>query len=840
MGPELDAFWSIPPPELLEKLASAASGLTRDEAQARLRTFGLNLLKPRKRLTTITLLLSQYKSPIILILIFAAILSFFLGDRPDATIILAIVLISGLLSFWQEKGATQAVARLLAMVQIKTTVRRDGNEEQIPVEEVVPGDIVILKAGDVIPGDALILASKDLFVDEAALTGETFPVEKADGVLPGDTPLAQRLNSLFMGTHVVSGTATALVVFTGPRTLFGKIADTLRLRAPETDFERGVRRFGYFLMEVTLLLVVAIFAVNVYLERPVMDSFLFALALAVGLTPQLLPAIISINLALGAKRMAAEQVVVKRLAAIENFGSMNVFCTDKTGTLTEGLVQVHSAQSLEGEPSDRVLFLAYLNAFFETGFASPVDEALRRHCSPDVSGWAKVDEVPYDFVRKRLSLLLAKNGQHLMVTKGALANILEVCTRAERSPGELAPLETVRDQIQERFQALSQQGFRILGVASKEMTGAGTITKSSEADMVFLGYLVLYDPPKSDVAASIKELQQLGVTLKVITGDNHMVAASVAAQVGLSTSRVVTGAELRRMSDEALLAKVTKAQIFAEVEPNQKERIILALRKTGRVVGYMGDGINDASALHAADVGLSVDSGVDVAKEAADIVLLEKDLGVLARGVMEGRKTFANTLKYVFMATSANFGNMFSMAGASLFLPFLPLLPTQILLTNMLTDFPEMTIATDRVDQELVERPHRWNIQFIRKFMLVFGLLSSVFDYLTFGALLFILKATPELFRTGWFLESVLSAAAIVLVIRSRRPFFLSPPGRYLLGATLVTMAVTLVLPFTPLAGPFNFQPLPWQFLVLVGGILVIYMSAAEVAKRVFYRRVKF
>jgi Mg2+-importing ATPase len=704
---------------------------------------------------------------------------------------------------------------------------------------VVPGDVVLLNAGDVIPGDALILTSKDLFVDEAALTGETFPVEKVEGAVAAEAQLAQRKNSLFMGTHVVSGSAEAVVVFTGAGTVFGQIADTLRLKAPETEFERGVRRFGYFLMEVTLLLVVGIFAINVYLKRPVMESFLFAMALAVGLTPQLLPAIISINLARGAKRMARDKVIVKRLAAIENFGSMDVFCSDKTGTITQGVVNVHSAQNLAGDHSDRVLFFAYMNARFETGFANPVDEALRKYCCPDVSGWEKLDEVPYDFVRKRLGLLMAKDGKHLMITKGALANVLEACTRAEEPAGGLVPLETVRAQLEERFQELSQQGYRTLGVAYKDIEGP-TIAKTSETDMVFLGFLVLYDPPKTDAAQSIQELKSLGVSFKVITGDNHLVAANVAAQVGLDNLRVITGADLRAMSDEALLHGVGNAQVFAEVEPNQKERIILALRKTGRVVGYMGDGINDASALHAADVGLSVDTAVDVAKEAADIVLLEKDLGVLVRGVQEGRVTFANTLKYVFMATSANFGNMFSMAGASLFLPFLPLLPTQILLTNLLTDFPEMTIATDRVDQEFVDRPHRWSIQFIRKFMLVFGLLSSVFDYLTFGVLLYLLKATPELFRTGWFVESVLSAAAIVLVIRTRRHFFLSPPGRYLLGATLLTMAVTLLLPYSPLAGIFNFQALPVKFLLMVGAILVIYMTSAELAKRFFYRWVKF
>ena len=836
----LEGFWSLSAETLLEKLGTRPqTGLSEAEARERLKRYGPNLLKPRKQLKTVGLLLSQFKSPIILILIFAAILSFFLRDPTNATIILVIVLISGLLAFWQEKGAAHAMEKLLALVQIKVAVRRDGEAEEIPVEEVVPGDILLLNAGDVIAGDALLLESKDLFVDEAALTGETFPAEKSEGVVPLEASLSQRKNSLFMGTHVVSGTAAALVVLTGRNTVFGEVAERLRLKAPETEFERGIRRFGYFLMEVTLLLVVAIFAINVYLARPVMDSFLFALALAVGLTPQLLPAIISINLATGAKRMAKEKVIVKRLAAIENFGSMDVFCSDKTGTLTQGEVQIHSALTLGGAASDKVLFYAYLNALHETGFANPVDEAIRRHCCPDVSGYLKLDEVPYDFVRKRLSILVAKDGASLMVTKGALRSVLEVCRAVETAPGEVVPLSTVQDQIQSQYQGLSQKGLRTLGVAYRSLGAAQSIDKTSETDMTFLGFLVLYDPPKPGIAATIARMRKLGVTLKIITGDNRLVAASIAAQVGMAKPRVLAGPELARMSDEALLHKVGKTQVFAEVEPNQKERIILALRKAGHVAGYMGDGINDASALHAADVSLSVDSAVDVAKEAADIVLLEKDLGVLIQGVQEGRKTFANTLKYVFMATSANFGNMFSMAGASLFLPFLPLLPKQILLTNLLTDFPEMTIATDEVDPELVDRPHRWNIGFIRKFMLVFGILSSVFDYLTFGALVIILKATPELFRTGWFLESVLSATAIVLVIRSRRPFFRSRPGSYLAAASCMIFGVTLVFPFSPLAGLFNFQPLPPEFLLLVGVILLLYMGAAELAKRVFYAKVK-
>ncbi len=832
-------FWSLAASDLLAQLGTTLQGLDAAEARRRLRQAGADGLKARPRLETLTLLLSQYKSPIILILLFAAGLSFFLRDNTDGLIIMSIVIVSGLLGFWQEKGATEAVKRLLALVQIKATVRREGESREIPVEEIVPGDIVLLHAGDIIPGDCLLLDSKDLYVDEAALTGETFPVEKTPGVLPPETPLARRTNALFMGTHVVSGAATALTALTGAATEFGQVSSRLRLKAPETEFERGVKRFGYFLMEVTLMLVIAIFAINVYLARPVLDSFLFSLALAVGLTPQLLPAIISINLSMGAKRMAREKVIVKRLAAIENFGAMNVLCADKTGTLTEGVVKLHSALDPEGGESEKVLFYAYLNAFFETGFANPIDQAVRNHCSPDVSAFRKVDEVPYDFIRKRLSILVAQEDACLMITKGALPNVLAVCDKVETARGEAADLAAFMEVIQRNFAAFSAQGLRTLGVAYRRMESCSAITKDQETGLTFLGFLLVYDPPKPGILEHIKELKRLGVSLKIITGDNALVAASLAHRVGLAHPRLVTGPELRLMSDAAMIKKVHDAQVFAEVEPNQKERIILALRKTGNVVGFMGDGINDASALHAADVSISVDSAVDVAKEAADIVLLEKDLGVLAQGVREGRMTFANTLKYVFMATSANFGNMFSMAGASLFLPFLPLLPKQILLTNLLTDFPEMTIATDRVDAELIDQPRRWDIKFIRRFMITFGLVSSIFDYLTFGALFFILHANVEQFRTGWFQESVISAAIIVLVIRTRKPMFKSLPGKYLLGATLLVVAATLVFPYTPLAGPFGFQPLPLEFLLLLALILLLYISAAEVAKIIFYRKAR-
>ena len=837
---ELDAFWSTAPADLLTKLKTTALGLTEAEAQSRLAS-GTGMVKPHPLWKMVVLLLTQFKSPIILILIFAALLSVFLKDTVDASIILAIVLVSGLLGFWQERGAAGAVEKLLVVVQIKATCLRGGKPVDVRTNEVVPGDIVVLHAGDIIPADCLILESKDLFVNEATLTGETFPAEKAAAVLPPDTPLAKRTNSLFLGTSVASGTAQAVAVLTGKSTEFGKVSQTLTRRPPETEFERGIREFGYLLMQVTLLLVLGIFAANVYFHRAVLESLLFSLALAVGLTPQLLPAIISINLAHGAKRMAEQKVIVKRLAAIENFGSMDVLCTDKTGTLTEGVVHLHAAVDPCGDSSESVLRLAGLNAHFQSGYTNPIDEAIVSFKALDVSGDTKLDEEPYDFVRKRLSILVQSGGRNLMITKGALSNVLEVCLTADMimadtTLGQAAPLEPLRAQIQAQYAAFSSQGYRTLGIAYRDLGTGVKIGKADESGMTFAGFVTLFDPLQADVVQSLQALKDLGVSLKLITGDNALVAATVSRQAGMIDPQIITGSDLRSMSQEALTKRAPAVNVFAEVEPNQKERIILALKKAGHVVGYMGDGINDASALHAADVGISVANAVDVAKEAADIVLLEKDLNVLAAGVREGRITFANTIKYVFMATSANFGNMFSMAGASLFLPFLPLLPKQILFTNLLTDFPEMTIATDSVDPEQVARPRRWDMKFIRRFMVVFGLANSACDYLTFGVLLWLLHATTTQFRTGWFVENVVTASLIVLVIRTRKRFYQSRPSRPLLLATFAVAALTLILPYTPLAHLFGFVPLPWVFLPVLAGIMIFYVLVAETAKTFFYR----
>lgn len=838
MSSDLSAFWSIPSEELLRSLDTNEMGLDENAAQERLKHYGANLIKPRKKSYSIILLLSQFKSPIILLLVSAAVLSYYLHQMTDASIILVIVFISGILGFWQERRAADAVARLLAMIQTKASVIRGGVQKDIQVEYIVPGDIIILSAGDVVPGDCRILQSKDLFVNESSLTGETYPAEKIPRTLDRDTPLGRRTNCLFMGTNVVSGSAKALVVHTGRDTEFGRVSQRLKVQEPETEFEQGVKHFGYMLLEITMVLVVAIFAINVYLDRPIVDSFLFSLALAVGLTPQLLPAIISINLAHGARQMASRKVIVKRLDSIENFGSMNILCTDKTGTLTEGTVRLNSVLDLDGNESEEVLLLAYVNSFFETGFRNPIDQAILNYRKLDLTGFKKLDEVPYDFIRKRISILASSGGERAIVTKGATVNILEVCTTAKIGM-DVVDIASVKEQVYSRFQELSGKGFRVLAL-SKKKVDTDVLLARDEAEMTLMGFMVFFDPLKEGIDKTICDMRQLGIGLKVITGDNRLVAANISKQVGLFEGKILSGREISRESDEALQKLVLEVDVFAEVEPNQKERLILALRKTGNVVGYIGDGINDASALHAADIGLSVDSAVDVAKEAADIVLLEKDLSVLTQGVIEGRKTFSNTMKYVFMATSANFGNMFSMALLSLFLPFLPLLPTQVLLTNLLTDIPEMTISGDSVDRELICKPRRWSIKFIRDFMVVFGLLSSLFDYLTFGVLLLLLHASVSQFRTGWFMESVVSASMVVLVIRTRRPFFRSSPSRYLLAVTLMVCIAAFLFPYTPLAEVFGFESLPWHFVLIIIIIVAVYVFLAEVVKRAFYRRVRY
>ncbi|MDD5502846.1 MAG: magnesium-translocating P-type ATPase [Candidatus Thermoplasmatota archaeon] len=837
--PEEKQFWSVPIHTVLAELKADERGLSEEEAKSRLQQYGPNALKPQRDVSAFRLFFAQFKSPLILILLFAAAISFALESTVDGIIIVAIIVASSALGFFQEYNAANTIRKLMRIVQIKAAVLRGGEQKEIPVENVVPGDVVVLGAGDIVPGDCIILDSKDLFVDESSLTGESYPADKTAGTVSVDAPLNRRTNVLFMGTHVVSGKGNALVAATGAATEFGKISKHLKTKTPETEFERGARRFGYSLIQVTAIMTISVFAINVFFHRPVVDSLMFSVALAVGLTPELLPAIISVTLAYGARKMAKQKVIVKKLISIENFGSMGVLCSDKTGTLTEGKVKFYSSVGVDGEKSERVHLYAYLNSSYKTGFVNLLDDAILAGGRIDISGYAKLDEVPYDFVRKRMTVLAQFGKNSVMISKGAVSNIMDVCNSVEAPDGSVLPIEDFRPKIDGLFRKYGEKGYRTLGVAYLDMGGANSIRREDERGMVFLGLLLFHDPLKEGINTTLGRMKSLGVSLKMITGDNVYVAAHVGKEVGLSSGRILTGSDIVKMGEDALVASVKGVDIFAEIEPNQKERIILALKKAGMVVGYMGDGINDVTALRSADVGLSVNNAVDVAKESADIVLLEKDLGVLADGVIEGRKTFANTLKYIMMAISSNFGNMFSMVGATLFMPFLPLLPKQILLLNLLSDISASAIATDKVDNELVAKPRRWDIKFIRRFMLVYGGLSSVFDFVTFGALLFWLGAwnNEPMFQTGWFISSECTQTLILLAVRSRKPFWRgSLPSKPLLYSLIAVVAVTIALPYLPFAGALGLMPMPPLFILAVLGIVGVYLVSAELLERRFYK----
>ena len=803
--------------QFYQRLESSPQGLSQAEAEKRLEKYGPNSLKPPSKGKGLSLLLSQFKSPLIILLIGAALLSFFVGGKSDALIIFIIVFLSGFLGFYQERGALNSLEKLLQMVEVKTAVLRGGQEIEVSNDHIVPGDIIILRAGDLIPADSVLIEANHFFVDEASLTGESVPVEKTTGT------------NIFLGTMVASGMGKALVVATGQSTEYSHITQHVRFRPPETAFEIGVRRFGFLLLQITMVLVIIIFAVNIYLKKPVIDSFLFALAIAVGLTPQLLPAIISVNLSHGARRMAQKRVIIKRLASIQNFGQMNVLCTDKTGTLTEGKVQLERAVGFDGQKNDKIALYSFLNAHFQAGYSNPLDKAIIESGSYDIDGWKKVDEIPYDFIRKRLSIICESGQKTLIIAKGAATQILSICDKVELPDGTQAPLEAYRAQINKYFEQQTSKGTRTLAVAYG--------LSNEEKNLIFLGFLHFVDPIKPDIAGVVSNLQKKGIHLKIITGDNHCVATFVAGTLGVNHASCIAGSELENMNDHALMKVVTTHNVFAEIPPNQKERIILALRKSGHVVGYMGDGVNDVSAIHSADVGIAVDSGADAAKEAADIVLLEKDLNVLQAGIEEGRRTFVNTLKYVYMATSANLGNMFSMGGASLFLNYLPLLPKQVLLTNFFSDLPEMALATDNVDADRLLRPVKWDLKFIRKFMIVFALLNSAADFLTFGVLLWWFKADEVLFRSGWFVENVASAALIVLAIRTRKVFSRSHPSRLVLAAVFIVALGVPFLPYTPLGPMFELVPLPLEFYGVLSGIVALYFISVEVTKRFFYRR---
>ncbi len=829
-----DPVWACDVAAVEQRLAASPAGLSSAEAGRRRREYGPNRIRERAQLTRRRVLFNQIRNPLLLVLIFASGASAVTGEWVDAIIVLIIVVTTVGIGYAREYGAQSAAAALQARVRSKARVRRDGCETTIPIEELVPGDVVLLSAGAIVPADGLLIDAADFFVSEAVLTGESFPVQKAPGLMPAATPLRGRSNCTFLGTNVRSGTATCLVIATGLRTEFGAVAHRLTLRPPETDFDRGIRHFGYLLTSTMLLMVFVVFVVHVVDGRPPLETLLFAVALAVGLSPELLPAILSINLARSAQIMATRGVLVRRLNAIENLGSMDVLCTDKTGTITEGVVQLQGGYDPSGRPSAEVLRLAAVNAAFATGVPNPLDDAILAAAPPaDVAAVRKTAEIPFDAVRKRASVIVATASGARLIAKGAFHAVLDVCTNL---PDD-APFDAAaRSRLEEQYRAWGEQGIRVVAVASGPVAEGAPAGRELEKALTFAGFLTFLDRPKEDAADAIRALADLGVAVKIITGDARPVAQHVARLVGLRADRTLTGAELQDMSDEALWRLAERTDLFVEVDPNQKERIILALKKMGHVVGFLGDGVNDAPAMHAADTSLSVDQAVDVAREAADFVLLERGLDIIKRGIDEGRVTFANTLKYVLTTTSANLGNMISMAAASLFLPFLPLTASQILLNNFLSDVPAVGIANDAVDPELIARPQRWNMRFIGRYMVTFGALSSVFDLITFAALLAGFRAGVALFRSGWFVESLLTELVIALVVRTRRPFYRSRPGRVLLWSTWLLVALTIALPYLPGASVFGFVPLPPALMAVVLAITVAYVAAAELQKTWFYR----
>lgn len=842
MSPALERpFWSRSAGEMLATLGSSRDGLTARAARERLRRIGPNRVGEQSEARPWRLLVKQLESPLVLILVFGAGVSLLLRDWIDAAIILSIVAGSAALGFYQEFRASKAVAELRGRLALKSRVIRGGTEKKIATTSIVPGDIVLLSAGNLIPADGLLLEAEDFLVTEAGLTGESFPVEKRPGTVAPEASAGARSNAVFMGSSVRSGTARALIVETGARTAFGAIAARLRAREPETDFARGVRRFGTMLVRIMSVIAIAVFAANQLLGRPVAEALLFSVALAVGLSPELLPAIVTVTLSAGARELARNGVIVRRLEAIENLGGMDVLCTDKTGTLTSGEIVLDAAVDSNGFASEEVLRLAFTNSALETGIENPLDAAvLACGAAKGISAASprKVDEIPYDFGRRRLSIVVeeeGKPGTNRLISKGAFANILAVCDKVDRD-GEERPLDDeARASLDAMFRERSEEGFRVLALASATLPAKADYTRGDEACLTFRGFLLFLDPPKSDAAETLRQLKALGIAVKVVSGDNRHITAHVARAVGLDAEALLTGEQVAALSDEALWHVLPRTDLFVEIDPQQKERIVRALGRIGHSVGYLGDGINDAPALRAADVGISVDGAVEVARESADVILLRSDLGVLRQGVIDGRRTFVNTLKYISITTSANFGNMVSMAVATPFLPFLPLLPKQILLNNFLSDLPSAAISTDTIDPETVERPQRWNVAEVRRFMLCFGLISSFFDLLTFATLLFFLGGGAELFRTFWFLVSLLTELGVVLVLRTRRPFLRSTPGRLLLWGTLGCAAATLTVPFLGGAADlFGFVPLRPLHLLAVLAIVASYLAATEMAKRLF------
>ena len=820
--------------------ASSPPGLSSVEAAVRLQQYGANQLKPARQRAAALQFLAHFLNPLVIVLLAASGLSALTGDRTGAFIIGLIVLMSVSLDFVQEYRAGQAAQRLAQEVAVTATVLRDAKPCEVPVAQLVPGDVVLLSAGNLVPADGQVLEADDFFINQAQLTGESYPVEKR--VAPdsqSDRWSPESDNAVFMGSSVVSGSARVLIGRTGSATALGQVADSLALPPPPTAFERGTRQFGLLIMRLTLVLVLFTLLVNLALHRPLLESFLFAVALAVGLTPELLPMVVSVTLARGALRMAALKVIVKRPSAIQDMGAMDVLCTDKTGTLTEAHIGLERHVDALGQDSPRVLELAYLNSYFESGLKSPLDDAILQHGKIDISGWRKIDEVPFDFERRRVSVLVERDGARMLAVKGAPEDILRLCTRYEDKAGAAAPLDdAVRARVGTLFDDLGREGFRVLGIAWHSVpTDHPHAVVTDETELIFAGFAAFLDPPKVSAGEALAALQASGIAVKIVTGDNELVTRHVCAQLGVAITGVLNGTDIHAMNDDALRARAEAVNLFCRVNPAQKNRIMLALKARGHVVGYLGDGINDAPSLHAADVGISVNGAVDVARHAAAMILLENDLNVLHAGILEGRRTFGNVMKYIMMATSSNFGNMFSMAAATLFLPFLPMLPLQILLNNLLYDVSEIPLPLDNVDEEDLARPRRWDMRFIRNFMLTIGPISSLFDFLTFYLLITLFKTDEALFRTGWFVESIATQVLVIFVIRTRRSLLRSRPNTWLVLTSLGVVGTAMLLPFSPAAHYLGFTPLPGKFFVLLMALIVAYLVMVEAGKQWFYKR---
>jgi P-type Mg2+ transporter len=833
-------FWQIALTDLERQLGAGRNGISSAEAAARRLRYGPNTLEERRRLSLPLKFLSRFRNPLMIILLAAAVISALTGDLTSFIIISTIVLMSAALDTVQEYRAEQAAESLKVSVALKEQVLRDGQEVTVLGQDLVPGDVVLLAAGDLVPADGRLLEARDFFVNEALLTGESYPAEKHARDEGVDSPeVASATNAAFMGSSVMSGSARLIVCGTGLATQLGQISSTLRRAPPPSAMDQGTHRFGMLIVRFTEILVLFVLLINLLFHRPWLQSFLFAVALAVGLTPELLPMIVSVTLARGAIRMARAHVIVKRLGAIHDLGSMDVLCTDKTGTLTEAKISLARRVALSGADSERVLDLAWLNSHFQAGLRNPLDTAIVESGPPRGAGWAKIDEVPFDFQRRRVSVLVEHEGRRLLVTKGAPEDVIKLASQYEEpgKPGLLPLDDAARTRAAKVFEGLSADGFRALGVAWREFEPDRTeATVADEQDLVFAGFVIFFDPPKASAGAAIAALGAKGVGVKILSGDNERVTQHVCAELGIPITGVLTGTEIEATSDEALSARLEETNLFCRVTPAQKNRIILGLRHRGHVVGYLGDGINDAPSLHTSDVGISVDSAVDVAKDAADIILLRQDLGVLERGVTEGRRAFGNIMKFIMMAMSSNFGNMFSMAGATLILPFLPMLPVQILLNNLLYAVSEMPIPLDEVDSEITEKPEHWDMRFIRNFMLVLGPVSSVFDFLTFGLLLLVFHASEALFQTGWFIESLATQVLVIFVLRTRRNPLRSRPHPLLATTSVAVVGLAVVLPFTALGTWFGFAPPSAAFLLGIAGLTVSYLLLAQSAKWAFYR----